>query len=155
MGRSSLPSSARFLRRTMSYSGGRTKRRVTENTLSKSRQTEPSGSGCQGTLPVKSTSKRIRDPQGSANQARRRGKIGLAEVSKPSSDTNAPRRPSISIETGWRKTTTTKQTIQTGWWNTPQLKIHAVQWTPPTIHDGLAEGHTRPPQPPGRGCQHK
>ena len=71
-----------------------------ENTLSESRLTESSGSGYHGTLPVKSTSPRRSYQQESAKQVHRRRRSGLEEVSKPSSDTNAPGRTSRSNERG-------------------------------------------------------
>ena len=52
---------------------------------------------------------------------------------------------------GVTENTPTKQTNQTGWWNTPLWKSHTVRWMSPIIHIGEEKGHTRPLKPLGRG----
>ena len=143
---SSLQSSAGAWGRPISSLSSRTTKGVKENALSKSMQTELSGYGRPGTLPVNSTSPRSRDLQGRSKQARRTRRSGATEVSKPSSDANAPSGAIRSSEMGWRKTPQpNKQTNKPNrvMEKTP-IKIHAVCWTPSPSHVGSEEVHTRP-----------
>ena len=107
-----------------------------KNTLSESRRTKSSGSRRHGTLPVKSTFPSIRYQPGRANQALRRRQRGLPEVSKTSSDANAPRRTIRSNKMRWRKTPQQNKWTRPGDGTHPFKKIHTVWWMPPTSQVG-------------------